>query len=167
MSAYQDFCDQLARARELARERREHIAGVFEQVGASIVKHLGIPEDVHEWCAIDLESEPESGRIPLVDAMSISEDGSWHVGLRILVRVGGDPESTLPLVLDLRVREQNGRAVFSFSDEDSQRPIHPDRPDELASAGIDAERRLRAWMDENLEQVVGAAGHGERFGQYL
>lgn len=167
MSAYQDLCDRLARARERAREWRERFAGVFEQVGASIVKSLDIPDDAHEWCALEFESEPEPGGIPLLDAMSLDEDGSWHVGLRILVRVGGDPASALPLVLDLRVREQNGRAVFSFSDDEPQRPIHPDRPDELASVGSDAERRLRAWMDENLDQVVGAAGRGERFGQYL
>jgi hypothetical protein len=164
---YQDLCDQLARARERARERRERFAGAFEQVGASIVKHLGIPEDAHEWCALDLEAEPEAGRVPLVDAMSTDEEGSWHVGLRILVRVGGDPESTLPLVLDLRVREQNGRVVLSFSDEEPHHPLRPDRPDELVSVAIDAERRLRAWMAENLDHVVGAAGRGERFGQYL
>jgi len=167
VSAYEDLCDQLARARERARERRERFARVFEQVGASIVKQLGIPEDAHEWCALELESEPEPGRIALVEAMSTDEEGSWHVGLRILVRVVGDPTSTLPLVLDLRVREQNGRAVLSFSDEEPHHPIHPDRPDELASVASDAERRLRAWMDENLDHVVGAAGRGERFGQYL
>jgi hypothetical protein len=166
VSAYQDLCERFARARERAQERRERFAAVFEQVRASIVNSLGVPEDAHEWCALEFESEPEPGR-PLAEAMSIAEDGSWHVGLRIQVRAGGEAASTLPLVLDLRVQEQNGRAVFSFSDEEPPRPIHPDRPDELASVGIDAERRLRAWMDENLDQVVGAGGSGERFGQYL
>ena len=167
MSAYQDLCDRLARARERARQRRERFARVFEQVGASIVKQLGIPEDAHEWCALELESEPEPGRVPLVDAMGSDEEGAWHVGLRILVRADGDAASTLPLVLDMRVREQNGRTVLSFSDEEPHHPIDPDRTDELASVATDAERRLRAWMDDNLDHVVGAAGRGERFGQYL
>lgn len=167
MSAYQDLCDQLARARDRARERRERFAGVFEEVGASIVKHLGVPDDAHEWCALELEPEPEPARIPLVDAIGVDEEGAWHVGLRILLRVGEDPASILPLVLDLRVREQNGRVVLSFSDEDPHHTIHADRPDGLAAVAADAERRLRAWMAENLDQVVGAAGRGERFGQYL
>jgi hypothetical protein len=167
VSVYQDLCGQLARARERARERRARFAGLFEAVGASIVEHLGIPEEAHEWCALEVESEPESGGVPLVDAMAVDEEGAWHVGLRILVRVAGDPASTLPLVLDLRLREQNGRAVLSFSDEGPRHLVHPDRSDELAAVAQDAERRLRAWMEENLDRVVGAAGGGEQFGQYL
>lgn len=165
MSAYEDLCERLARARERARERRERIARVFERIGAAIVQRLGVPEGAHEWCALELDAEPE--RVPLVDAIGVDEEGAWHVGLRILVRVEGDAASTLPLVLDLRLREQNGRAVLSFSDEEPHHPVDPDRPEDLSAVAADAEQRLRAWMDENLDHVVGGAGRGERFGQYL
>lgn len=168
MSAYQDLCDLLARARERARQRRERLAPVFERAGASIVTHLGVPDDAHEWCLLELASEEPPGRTALADAMSSDEEGSWRIGLRIVVRSPGEPEGTLPLVLELCAREEEeGRVVLSFSDEDPRHHVHPDRPADFAAVAIDAERRLRAWMDENLERVLGAAGPGERYGQYL
>jgi len=167
VSAYQDLCELFTRARERARQRRERFARIFEQAGTCIAKHLGIPEDAHEWCPLALESEEEPVRVPLADAMGTDEEGSWHVGLRILVRAGGEPESTLPLVLDLCAREEEGRLVLSFSDEDPRHHVHPDRPADFDAVAIAAERWLRAWMDENLDRVLGAAGRGERYGQYL
>ncbi len=167
MSTYQDLCELFARARDRAQQRRQRFAAVFEEAGRAIVKHLGIPDDAHAWSPLDLEQEEEPSGIPLAEAMSSDEEGAWHVGLRILLRAGSEPETTMPLVIDLRAQEEDGRLVLSFSDDEPRFRIHPDHPADFEAVAIDAERRLRAWMAESLDRVLGAAGKGERFGQYL
>jgi hypothetical protein len=167
VSAYQDFCELFARARERAQQRRQRFAAVFEQAGSVIVKHLGVPDDAFAWCPLELEPEEEPSGIGLAEAMSSDEEGAWHVGLRILLRAGSGPATTMPLVIDLRAQEEDGRLLLSFSDDEPRFRIHPDRPADFEAVAIDAERRLRAWLAENLDRVLGAAGQGERFGQYL
>lgn len=167
MSAYQELCELYARARARAEERRVRHAAVLEQVGAQIVKRLGVPEAAYGWQPLEGGPAEEGPGCTLPDAMSADEEGVWHVGMQIQLRAGDDPRSVLPLFFDLSAKEQGDHFLVSLSDGDPGHRIHPGDTSELDALAAEAERRLREWLAENLDRVLGAQGRGEQFGLYL
>ena len=164
MAAYQELCELYARARARANQRRQRCAVILEQVGERIVGRLGVPEGAHGWRPV--ESEPEEGKssCALAEAMSADDEGVWHAGLQILLR---DGEDELPIFFDLCAQEEGDHFLVSIAGEEPTHRIHPGEEAALEGVAADVERRLRKWLAENLDRVLGAAGRGEQFGLYL
>lgn len=168
MAAYQELCELYARARARANERRRRCAEVLAQAGERIVQHLGVPESAHGWRPV--EGEPEEGEklYTLEQAMSADDEGVWHAGVQILLRAGEDPEGALPIFFDLCAQEEEENHFrVSIAGEDPAHRIHLGDAAALDLLAADVERRLREWLAENLDRVLGAAGRGEQFGLYL
>jgi hypothetical protein len=167
VSTYEDLCALYQRARARANERRERAAGVCAQAGDRIVRRLGVPDGAYVWRPADAEPDESSAACVLADVIHADEEGVWHAGMQILVRVDGEKDDALPIFFVLSVREDAGHFIVSMGDGDAGH-----RVDGLDSAALDAlaadtERRLRAWFTENLDRMLGAAGPVAQFGQYL
>lgn len=168
MTRYEKLCLIYADARLRAETHRDRCAAVLERLRERLLVTLGVPADALAFRAVDSESGPEPGEgLPVRDAMSSAEDGTWHVGVQVTLRDPKAADQPFHLFFDLRVREDGGRFVVSLSDEDPGRSVRADDDADLDAVAEDAARRLEAWLADNLEQVLGAAGRTERFGVYL
>jgi hypothetical protein len=99
--------------------------------------------------------------------MSADDEGVWHAGVQLLLRDGEDVEATLPIFFDLCAQEEGDHFVVSIAGEEPTHRIHPGDEAALGGLAADAERRLREWLAENLDRILGAASRGEQFGVYL
>jgi hypothetical protein len=99
--------------------------------------------------------------------MNAEDDGTWHVGMEIVLRACQAPESTFPVFFSLGVREEGDHFVVSLADGDAGTRLHPGDDDALDALAAEAERRLREWLLENLDRVLGIAPPGKEFGLYL
>jgi len=168
VTRYEKLCALYADARLRAEGHRERCAAVLERLRDRLLATLGMPADALAFRTIEGESGPEPGAgLPVREAMSSAEDGTWHVGAQVTLRDPKAPEQPFYLFFDLRVREDAGRFVLSLSDEDPGRTVRPEDDAALDAVAEDAARRLEGWLADNLEQVLGAAGRTERFGVYL
>lgn len=168
MTRYEKLCALYADARLRAEAHRDRCAVLLERLRDRLVSTLGMPADALAFRAVEGETGPEPGEgLPVRDAMSSAEDGTWHVGAQVTLRDAKAPDQPFYLFFDLRVREEEGRFRVSLSDEDPGRSVRDDDDAGLDAVAEDAARRLEAWLSENLEQVLGASGRTERFGVYL
>lgn len=166
MTRYEELCASYADARARADARRARCAALLERLRGRLVAHLEMPADALAFRPVD--SEPESAPSEtLLGAMSVADDGAWHVGIQIELRDPAKPDTPFLVSFDLTVREDEGRFVVSVSEDDPGRVVQAEDTAALDEVAASLYRRLADWLRENLDQALGAAGRSERFGVYL
>lgn len=166
VTRYDRLCDLYAAARARAEARRERCAVLVERMSERLRSYMGAPADA--LCFNPIDSEPEDSQpVPLREAMSAADDGTWQVRIQVSLRDPAKPDAPFSVFFGVRVRDEDGRLRLSLSDEDPGREVDPDDAAALDAVAADAHRRLEQWLVANLDRALGAAGTPDRFGGYL
>lgn len=166
MTRYDTLCELYGKARAAADARRDRCAAVVEKLRERIRAHLDAPDDAVGFRSLEVESD-DAVAVPLADALTMSEDGTWNAGIQITLRDAAKPDAPFMIFFGVRMREENGRLVLSLSDDDPGRTVQPDDDAVLDEIAAEAHRRLEGWLAENLDRALGAPGKPEHYGVYL
>ena len=169
MTTYEELCQRYAAARARAAERRDRVRALLLRVGERVVRRLGVPDTAHGWRNVETEEEPAEGEEApsLADVLTLDDDGVWHAGLQIVLRDGAPDEGSLPLFFDIGVREEEDHLLVAIGEGNPPRRVHGGDETALDALAAEAESRLREWLTENLDRVLGAPGSTGHFGVYL
>lgn len=169
MTVYDELCQRFAQARARADARRERVRALLDRVGARVILRLGVPGNAHGWRDVETELEPAEGETQpsLSEVLRIDEEGVWHAGLQIVLRAGEPSDATLPLFFDLGVREEGDRLFVAIGEGNPPRRMLDGDESALDALAEEAELRVREWIAENLDRVLGGPGTAGHFGVYL
>ncbi len=162
MSTYTELCDAYLASRARLEECREACAKQYEAMCNHLMQYLDIPKEALRY--INLNVEPSDAVYTIPGAVTLGNDGFWHLGLVVTFHKEGTAPA-FQLLFDIHLQEVNQGFLVKLSGDEQGVLVHPGNEKDFDRFADLFGGNVRNWFETYAERVLSTdenvyEGHG-------